>query len=177
MYSFLSISSLVLIAVTPPSCSQPVTNFHDRIGLYYIPSKAMLPTLAINDHILVDKRVYCSFPPKRGDIIVFQPTERLRQEKFTKVFVKRVIGLPGETVKVQNGQVYIDDQSLPEPYILAPSDYEYGPKKVPQNSYFVLGDNRNNSYDSHYWGFLPADLIVGKVTSIYLPRNHRRDFD
>jgi signal peptidase I len=130
---------------------------------YNMPAGSMLPTLKINDRIIIDKTAYKVRAPSRGDIIIFNPTEQLRRENFKDKFLKRVIGLPGETVKIQGGKVYINGKPLKENYILEPSHYKHPLVIVPANSYFVLGDNRNNSYDSHYWGFVTRDLIFGKM--------------
>jgi len=134
----------------------------------YIPSGSMLPTLQINDRLIIDKVSYHFSQVKRGDIVVFNPTEVLRT-KFKDAFIKRVIGLPGDTVEVKNGLVYINQEPLEENYIAAEPDYTYGPVTVPDGQYLVLGDNRNNSYDSHYWGFVPHDLIVGKAVARFWP--------
>ncbi|MBD2021376.1 signal peptidase I [Leptolyngbya sp. FACHB-36] len=139
------------------------------IKAYYIPSKAMLPTLQVNDRIILDKTAYRTQTPRRGDIVIFQPTKSLQQQNFKEVFIKRVIGLPGERVEVRNGTVYINKKPVKEAYIAERPQYQYGPVVIPRNSYFVLGDNRNNSHDSHYWGFVPRDLIVGKVVWRYYP--------
>jgi signal peptidase I len=137
----------------------------------YIPSGAMLPTLQVNDRLIIDKLIYQFGTPERGDIVVFSPTEDLQQQNFRDAFIKRIIGLPGDKVQVKGGSVYINDQPLREDYIgkdEAPQ-YEWGPQVVPPNSYFVLGDNRNNSYDSHYWGFVPRKNIIGKASQRFYP--------
>jgi signal peptidase I len=134
----------------------------------YIPSGSMLPTLEINDRLIVDKISYHFREVNRGDIVVFNPTERLK-EKFKDAFIKRVIGLPGDKVEVRNGIVYINDRPLEENYIAAAPDYVYGPVYVPEDRYLVLGDNRNNSYDSHYWGFVPRELIIGRAVARFWP--------
>lgn len=136
---------------------------------YYIPAGSMQPTLDIGDRFLVDKLVYNSRQPQRSDIIVFNPTETMRQQGMESPFIKRVVGLPGEKIEVKNGKVYINDQPLAEKYIAEPPEYTFGPVTVPDDCYFVLGDNRNNSYDSHYWGFVPRSLIIGRATSRFLP--------
>lgn len=133
------------------------------IKSYYIPAGSMLPTLKINDRIIIDKTAYQNRAPQRGDIIVFNPTAQLRREKFKEPFIKRIIGLPGETVKVKSGKVYINGKLLAENYLDEQPQYQYRSGVIPKNSYFVLGDNRNNSYDSHYWGSVPRELIIGKL--------------
>lgn len=137
----------------------------------YIPSGAMLPTLQINDRLIIDKLTYRFESPKRGDIVVFSPTEALRKQNFNDAFIKRIIGLPGDQVQVKGGLVYINNQPLRESYIAKEdaAQYEWGPQTVPPNAYFVLGDNRNNSYDSHYWGYVPRENIIGKATQRFYP--------
>jgi signal peptidase I len=137
----------------------------------YIPSGSMEPTLQINDKLIIDKISYDFSSPKRGDIIVFNPTKNLMLENFHDAFIKRVIGLPGEKVAVKNGKVYINDVPLQENYLEAKPDYQWGPVVVPADSYLVLGDNRNNSYDSHYWGFVPRNKILGRAILRFWPLN------
>ncbi len=103
-------------------------------------------------------------PPRRADIIVFRfPNDPSRD------FVKRVIGLPGETVSMKRGEVFIDGDRLDEPYLMEKDNYTMAPTLVPPNSYFVLGDNRDGSSDSRHWGPVPLDNIVGKVLLRYWP--------
>lgn len=124
---------------------------------------SMVPTLQDGEFVLVNKLSYKFGDVSRGDIIVFHypvnPDEDL---------IKRVMGLPGDHVKVQDGQVYVNDVMLNENYIAARPTYA-GEWQVPEDNYFVLGDNRNNSSDSHSWGLLPSEKIVGKAVVIYWP--------
>lgn len=145
---------------------------------FVIPSSSMAPTLQIGDRIFANKNSH--YIPQQGDIVVFQADkiekklEKLRpqtdQDRFhATYYIKRTIGTPGQQVVIEDGKLYINGELVPETYIREPMNYEWGPKTVPPNRYFVLGDNRNNSFDSHIWGFLPADSIVGKAYKIYWP--------
>jgi len=140
----------------------------------YIPSSSMEPTLEINDRLVVEKISYHLNPPQRGDIIVFWPPESLfeAEEKRKDAFIKRVIGIPGDTVEVRNGMVFVNDEPLEEDYIEAEPNYTWGPETVPPESYLVLGDNRNSSFDSHAWepdSFVPAENIIGKAVVRFWP--------
>ncbi|HEY9798953.1 MAG TPA: signal peptidase I [Leptolyngbyaceae cyanobacterium] len=137
----------------------------------YVPSGSMEPTIQPDDRLIIDKVSYDFNSPHRGDIVVFNPTKTLQQENYHDAFIKLVIGLPGEKVEVKNGQVYVNDSPLQEKYIEAKPDYQWGPVIVPANSYLVLGDNRNDSFDSHYWGFVPRQNIVGKAVFRFFPFN------
>jgi len=129
----------------------------------YVASGSMLPTLEINDRLMVDKLSYHWSNPERGDIIVFAPTEALKRQNLRDTFIKRLIGLPGEKVQIKGGRVYINNQLLPEKYINEKLVYQWGPVTIPDNSYLVMGDNRDNSYDGRYWGFVPRQNIIGKA--------------
>ncbi|NET29124.1 signal peptidase I [Okeania sp. SIO1I7] len=138
----------------------------------YIPSDSMIPTLEVGDRLVVEKVSYNFHPPVAGDIIVFQPPQQLQRYGYVKnqAFIKRVIGLPGDTIRIENGLVYINDQPLTENYIAEPPEYTLPISvEVPENQYFVMGDNRNNSNDSHVWGFLPKKNIIGRAIFRFWP--------
>lgn len=143
----------------------------------WIPSGSMEPTLQIDDRLIVDKVGYHFHSPQRGDIVVFSPTDTLKEQKFKDAFIKRVIGLPGDRVEVKGGKVYVNNVALREKYIRDQPQYQWGPVTVPNNSYLVLGDNRNNSYDSHYWGFVPRDRIIGRAIVRFWPPNRIGELD
>jgi signal peptidase I len=124
---------------------------------------SMNPTLQDGEFVLVSKLHYLFGKPERGDIIVFHYPMDPQQE-----LIKRLIGLPGDMIGVQNGRVSVNGQVLDEPYIAATPAYS-GDWKVPEGQLFVLGDNRNDSSDSHSWGFLPSEKVVGKAVVIYWP--------
>ena len=137
----------------------------------YIPSESMLPTLEVGDRLIVEKLSYYTHPPQRGDVIVFAPPPQLQEQGFEadQAFIKRVIGLPGDTVEVKGGQVFINHQLLTESYIAAAPNYPMSPMVVPSSQLFVMGDNRNNSNDSHIWGFLPEANIIGRACFRFWP--------
>ncbi|MBD2099187.1 signal peptidase I [Trichocoleus sp. FACHB-591] len=152
----------LLMGAVPASLQQ-------RIERFVIPSSSMEPTLQVKDRIFVLKSL--RYVPKDGDLVVFHPLQRSSSDRpmKDKFFVKRVIGTPGETIQVKEGRVYRNDQPLQESYISEPPAYEWGPEVVPNDAYLVLGDNRNDSFDSHVWGFLPDRNIVGRAYKIYWP--------
>jgi signal peptidase I len=132
-------------------------------GRFRIEGSSMEPSMHPNQYVLVDKVSYKLGDPNRGDVVVFNYPLATERD-----FIKRVIGLPGETVTVQGGVITIDGQPLMEPYILAPPTYEntwtLGPSQ-----YFVLGDNRNSSSDSHSWGPLDRQYLIGRAIFVYWP--------
>ena len=118
---------------------------------------SMEPNLQHGQRLVVNKAAYTLSEPVRGDVIVFRSPNNLSTE-----FIKRVIGIPGDTVEIREGKVIVNNSSLPEPYISSPPRYTLTRETVPDGSYFVLGDNRNNSNDSHNGWFVPRKNIVGK---------------
>ncbi len=128
----------------------------------YIPTESMRPTLEVNDRILVEKLSYRWSDPKRGDLIVFNPPAVLGSQ-VKDAFVKRIIGLPGDRIEIKSGHVYVNQQILSEPYLKEAPQYQMATIVIPPDQYFVLGDNRNNSYDSHFWGTVPRENIIGRA--------------
>ena len=152
------------------------------VQAFKIPSSSMEPTLLVGDHLLVNKFIYgIRIPytdiklfqykkPGRGDIIVFIfPKDR------SKDFIKRVIGTEGEKVAIVHNKVYINDKLIDDPWgrftMPRTSIEDYGPVKVPENSLFVMGDNRDNSQDSRFWGFVKLNEVKGKAFIIYFSWN------
>jgi signal peptidase I len=129
------------------------------IHIYSIPSESMAPTLAVGDQIVVTR--YFGGMPERGDVVVF------RSPADNEVMVKRVIGLPGDLVDSRLGRVRIGGHTIPEPYVLRQAATgAIDPQVVPQESYYVLGDNRDDSLDSRSWGVVPRSMIVGRARLI-----------
>lgn len=144
----------------------------------YIPSDSMLPTLQVGDRLIVEKVSYYFHPPHVGDIVVFAPPASLQHDGYTQdqAFIKRIIGEPGQTLQVKNGQVYRDGMSVEESYINEPPITDWGPQEIPENAFFVMGDNRNNSNDSRFWGFLPKQNIIGRAWFRFWPASRLGTF-
>ena len=163
---------------------------------FKIPTGSMENNLLVGDHLLVNKFIFAPTesrieqallpiqPIRRGDVVVFKyPSEPDRD------FIKRVIGLPGETLELKHKKIYINGSPIDEPYVhfLRPPSLEnqeissydlsenYGPVTVPPDQYFVMGDNRDNSQDSRYWGYLPRDYVKGKALMVYWSYESDRD--
>jgi signal peptidase I len=124
---------------------------------------SMEPTLRNGEFVIVNKLAYKLGSPSVGDVIVFRYPRDPSQE-----YIKRVVGLPGDQVKIVGGQVIVNGKPLDEPYIASPPRYN-SEWEVPQGGLFVLGDNRNNSSDSHNWGPVPLENIIGKALFVYWP--------
>ncbi len=147
----LVLSVLLFIAINAVSARIRVDGF------------SMEPTLESGEFVVVNKLAYRLSEPARGDIVVFRYPYDPQQE-----YIKRIIGLPGDTIEIANGVVSVNGESLDEPYIAAAPAYQTT-LTIPEGSVFVLGDNRNNSSDSHNWGALPVEYLVGKALIIYWP--------
>src|SRR3954447_15939835 len=155
------------------------------VNPYRIPSSSMEPTLhcarprdgcegRFSDRVLACRICYRIFSPKRGDIVVFDTPPEAKDECGTGgVYVKRLIGLPGETWSERGGYVYIDGKKLDESYIEADrrDDETHGPQVIPKGHYFMMGDNRRFSCDSRRWGTVARSELIGKVVAVYWPPN------
>lgn len=148
---------------------------------FVVDGGSMEPTFRNGEMLIVNKLSYRTFDlswlpftdkddwrpfgtPQPGDVVVFKfPQDQTRD------FIKRVVAVPGQTVEVRNGKVFIDGVEQNEPYLDQAPTYNYGPTLVPEKQIFVLGDNRNNSYDSHSWGLLDQDLLIGRAELRYWP--------
>lgn len=154
---------------------------------FYIPSESMLPTLRINDFLLVNRAIYEFTNPVRGDVVVFESTEKADDEPYPKHLIKRVIAVENDTIAIKDGTVYLNDLPLEESYKAEPSkrDYpfpdEHGelPEKerVKPGHIFVMGDNRNKSNDSRYIGQIPMENLVGRAEFRFFPPHRLRSFN
>jgi len=131
---------------------------HLAVQTVYVPSTSMEPSLRPGQLVLVGKVSYLFSAPQRGDVIVFHYPVDPKQD-----FVKRIIGLPGDTVEIKGGVTRINGSPLYEPYLASNQVSDFPATVVPPDRYFVLGDNRNVSYDSRYWGTVPRENIVGQT--------------
>ena len=135
---------------------------------FRVDGHSMDPNLHHGQYLVVDKISYklpfAWRPPQRGDVVVFEPPTRPEDD-----FVKRIIGLPGETVEIRQGEVYINNKRLVESYLPRQDRFSMSARAVPEGAYFVMGDNRGNSNDSRHWGFLETHKLVGKAWLSYWP--------
>jgi len=143
----------------------------------YIPSLSMFPNFDVGDRLVAEKLTYrfSGHGPQRGDVVIFHPpAELLRKSGYPadEVFIKRVVAVAGDTIEVRKGRTFLNGTSLQDlesTFTLEPPKYDLSPVTVPEGQIFVMGDNRNNSYDSHVWGPLPAENVLGRASFIYWP--------
>ena len=133
---------------------------------YTVRYTSMTPSINDGDWIIVSKASYFFSDPERGDVIVFQPPEKVHSDY---AFIKRVIGLPGETIEIKDGKTIVNGIPLEEEYLRENPTYTMEKKYIPMREYFLFGDNRNNSNDSHSWGTVPRDNMIGKAVITYWP--------
>ena len=147
------------------------------IAPFKIPSGSMRPTLIEGDRILVSKFIYHFRPPRRGDIVVFRYPENPKRP-----FIKRLVALGGETIELRDGNIFINGQLVHDAEIFRTNRYynqgTYGAPhqvvRVPEGTYYVLGDNSASSHDSRWWGFVPKRLVIGEAVCIIWPPNRLR---
>lgn len=140
---------------------------HFVVRSFYIPSGSMLPTLGINDFILVNELLYEFTDPVRGDIVVFRPPPLYTGDKTD--LIKRVVGVERDQIEIKGGRLHLNGKEIQENFILEPIDDDFGPVVVQEGHVFVMGDNRNNSRDSRRIGEVPLDHLVGRAEVIFFP--------
>ncbi len=134
---------------------------------FYVGSESMVPTLKVWDRVLINKLAYDVGEPERGDIVLFE-----NQEGGKEPLIKRVVGLPGDTVEVRNGGLVLNGEPQAEPYVNESSrgrQPPYDPRRVPENHYFMMGDNRVRSHDSRYFGPVPEEDLIGEALVRFWP--------
>ncbi len=132
-------------------------------GRFQVRGSSMEPTLQDGQYLVISKLTYWIHPPERGDVVVFRPPGNRKED-----YIKRIIGLPGDRIEIRDGEVRVNGALLKEPYVTDAVSYA-GSWELDEGKYFVLGDNRRNSSDSHTWGPLPKENIVGKAWLCYWP--------
>lgn len=141
------------------------------VEAFVVPSGSMRPTIVEGDHVLGTKFHYWLWPPRRGEVVVFRPPEEAQRLAGTPVprYVKRVIAVAGDELEIAHGEVRVNGVALDEPYVAEPPAYVLRRTVVPPGHVFVLGDNRNESLDSHRWGFLAEESLIAHVFARYWP--------
>jgi signal peptidase I len=139
------------------------------VEAFFIPSGSMEPTLQVGDRILGNKFWFWFADPHRQDIVIFAPPETAHLA--AGAMIKRIIAVEGDMVEVRGGEVFVNGEAVPEPYLKERPHYYLPPTPVPPGMLFVLGDNRNASYDSHAWGFVPRSHLKAKAFARYWPLN------
>lgn len=141
------------------------------VEAFYIPSESMVPTLMVGDRVLVNKFIYRFTEPQRGDIVVFKSVEGGGED-----LIKRVVGIPGDRIAVRDGRLYVNGEPRREPYVNRkfPDHSFFGPKRVPPEHVFVMGDNRANSRDSRYFGPVPYENLEGRAFLLFWPPDRIR---
>lgn len=137
-----------------------------------IPTSSMVPTVPVDSRILINRVGSFFSEPEFQDIIVFEPTESTQAEVgLSDDMLKRVIGVEGDIIEVRDGVLYVNEVEISEDYIAEPMEYSFGPVEVPEDMLFVMGDNRNYSFDSHLWAdpFVPVENVKGVAFMIYWP--------
>lgn len=151
------------------------------VASYYIPSSSMENTLMQGDLLIAEKYNFrlLKNEPRRGDIVIFLYPDKQTGEKRAKRvdYIKRCIGLPGDAVEVRDRVVYVNGKALDEDYIKEPPVSDYGPVTVPEGHYFMMGDNRNRSFDSRYWGFVPKQNLQGHALFVFWPPQHMKPLE
>ncbi|MBG90670.1 MAG: signal peptidase I [Actinobacteria bacterium] len=143
---------------------------HYLIQTSVVPTGSMISTLNIGDRLFVNKVLYRFVDPVRGDIVVFESPHGDGNE-----YVKRCVGVPGDTISVRKGYIYINDQQLVFPGVMIQRDYSsFGPELLGEGDYFMMGDNRSNSQDSRYWGTVSREDVVGKAWFTFWPFSRMR---
>ena len=138
------------------------------VEAFVVPTGSMEPTIAVGDRFFSNKLVYYFRSPKEGEIVIFTPPDQATSNGSIP-FVKRVIGVPGDWVEVKDGKVFVNHREIDEKYVKENPKYQLAATQVPRDALFVLGDNRNNSYDSHVWGFVPLQNIKAKALFRFWP--------
>ena len=141
------------------------------VELYMVDGPSMRPTLQSAERLVVNKFIYRFRAPERGEILVFRyPKDPSRD------FIKRVIAVPGDTIEIKDGRVFVNQQLMNEPYILSKTRGDYPLTTIPEGHIFVMGDNRNNSEDSRFAdvGFVPYELVKGKAMMVFWPWDQKK---
>lgn len=142
---------------------------HFVVRSYYIPSGSMIPTLEIRDYILVNELQYRFSKPARNDVAVFHPPKSYLGNK--EDLIKRIVGIEGDVIEVRDGQLYRNNVKVEDDYTREPGKIQgtYGPHQIKAGHVFMMGDNRNDSFDSRFWGEVPIENFVGKAEVIFFP--------